>query len=245
MYIELHAKNLEGVIVVLSDEGRLEACYLGAEPSLFIAPPLHHRGFDYKAAEKELLELRKHSRNSASSGNYFAILYFGSRDFFFLLLIMGARDQCAAPSLIILNISFGKIPTMLLLMFSLRNYILQMIKLPIRLSSRSFSLTLMFQRISKLVRTRNRTKTPKDDIWCVASVWTFRRTRHSEMFRSTSKLQSHSSLLTNFTHSRHSVSDRWRDLYGGSWINRLRKKSLWKNRATAESSRENSSEKWN
>lgn len=45
--------------MILSDEGRLEACYLGAEPSLFVAPPIHRRGFDYKAAENELVELRK------------------------------------------------------------------------------------------------------------------------------------------------------------------------------------------
>lgn len=64
------AQHLEGVIVALSEEGRLEACYLGAEPSLFIAPPLHRRGFDYKAAENELLELRKQAKNTASSGNY-------------------------------------------------------------------------------------------------------------------------------------------------------------------------------
>lgn len=61
-------KHLEGVVVILSDEGRLEACYLGAEPSLFIAPPMHRRGFDYQAAEQELIELRKSAKNTAKSG---------------------------------------------------------------------------------------------------------------------------------------------------------------------------------
>ncbi|XP_076670959.1 protein PTHB1-like isoform X2 [Andrena cerasifolii] len=50
--------QLEGVIVVLSEDGRLEACYLGSEPGMFVAPPLHPRGYDYAAAEQQLAELR-------------------------------------------------------------------------------------------------------------------------------------------------------------------------------------------
>uniref|UniRef100_A0A6V7KI15 Uncharacterized protein n=2 Tax=Bracon brevicornis TaxID=1563983 RepID=A0A6V7KI15_9HYME len=61
-------QHLDGVIVILSEEGRLEACYLGAEPSLFVAPPIHRRGFDYKAAEEELVELRKMAKSSLNSG---------------------------------------------------------------------------------------------------------------------------------------------------------------------------------
>ncbi|KAK0175239.1 hypothetical protein PV327_009004 [Microctonus hyperodae] len=63
-------QHLEGVVVILSDEGRLEACYLGAEPSLFIAPPMHRRGFDYQAAEQELIELRKSGKNTGRSGDH-------------------------------------------------------------------------------------------------------------------------------------------------------------------------------
>ncbi|KAH0552746.1 protein PTHB1 [Cotesia glomerata] len=59
-------QNLEGVIVILSEEGRLEACYLGAEPSLFVAPPINSRKFDIKAAQQELLELRKLSKKTAA-----------------------------------------------------------------------------------------------------------------------------------------------------------------------------------
>lgn len=54
----LCSQHLHGVIVILSADGRLEACYLGSEPSLFVAPPLHPRGYDYAAAERELSELR-------------------------------------------------------------------------------------------------------------------------------------------------------------------------------------------
>lgn len=56
------------MIVVLSEEGQLEACYLGSEPSLFIAPPLHRRGYDYVAAEDELMELRKLAKKNKASG---------------------------------------------------------------------------------------------------------------------------------------------------------------------------------
>ncbi|XP_050580143.1 protein PTHB1 isoform X2 [Bombus affinis] len=62
-------EHLQGVIVVLSADGRLEACYLGSEPSLFVAPPLHPRGYDYTAAEQELAELRALSRKSKDSEN--------------------------------------------------------------------------------------------------------------------------------------------------------------------------------
>ena len=55
------------MIVILSEEGQLEACYLGSEPSLFIAPPLHRRGYDYVAAEDELIELRKLAKKNKAS----------------------------------------------------------------------------------------------------------------------------------------------------------------------------------
>ncbi|XP_070154713.1 protein PTHB1-like [Polyergus mexicanus] len=64
-----HFQHLDGAIVVLSEEGQLEACYLGSEPSLFIAPPLHRRGYDYVAAEDELMELRKLTKKNKTSGN--------------------------------------------------------------------------------------------------------------------------------------------------------------------------------
>ncbi|XP_012526471.2 protein PTHB1 [Monomorium pharaonis] len=64
-----HFQHLDGTIVVLSEEGQLEACYLGSEPSLFIAPPLHRRGYDYVAAEDELMELRKLAKRNKASGS--------------------------------------------------------------------------------------------------------------------------------------------------------------------------------
>ncbi|XP_076632670.1 protein PTHB1-like [Colletes latitarsis] len=60
-------QHLQGAIVVLSEDGRLEACYLGVEPGLFIAPPLHPRGYDYAAAEQQLGELRALLKKSKTS----------------------------------------------------------------------------------------------------------------------------------------------------------------------------------
>ncbi|XP_076290375.1 protein PTHB1-like [Lasioglossum baleicum] len=62
-----HLQHLQGAIVALSDDGRLEACYLGAEPGLFVAPPLHSRGYDYTAAENQLAELRAILKKTKSS----------------------------------------------------------------------------------------------------------------------------------------------------------------------------------
>ncbi|KAL7289854.1 hypothetical protein TKK_0016252 [Trichogramma kaykai] len=61
-------KNLDGAIVALSEEGRLEVCYLGTEPTLFVAPPVNRRGFDYVAAERELLEMRHLLKEEAAGG---------------------------------------------------------------------------------------------------------------------------------------------------------------------------------
>lgn len=56
-------------MVVLSDDGRLETCYLGSEPSLFTGPQAHRRGFDYMAAEQELRQLRQLARRNDVPGN--------------------------------------------------------------------------------------------------------------------------------------------------------------------------------
>ncbi|XP_047362045.1 protein PTHB1 isoform X2 [Vespa velutina] len=68
-----HFQYLDGLIVILSEEGQLEACYLGSEPSLFIAPAVHRRGFDYIAAEEELLELRRKLKEMKLSGDQLAV----------------------------------------------------------------------------------------------------------------------------------------------------------------------------
>ncbi|KAG7198808.1 hypothetical protein KM043_001782 [Ampulex compressa] len=64
-----HLKHLDGALLVLSEEGRLEVCYLGSEPSLFIAPPLNRRTFDEAAAEQELMELRERGKRRKATGS--------------------------------------------------------------------------------------------------------------------------------------------------------------------------------
>ncbi|CAH1104899.1 unnamed protein product [Psylliodes chrysocephalus] len=52
-------KNVKGVLVFLSEEGRLECSYLGTEPNLFVAPPLIERELDLEKVEDELSNLNK------------------------------------------------------------------------------------------------------------------------------------------------------------------------------------------
>jgi len=52
-------QSMNGVLVLLSDQGELQCCYLGTEPSLFMAPPLESHAIDYEQAGKELSELQK------------------------------------------------------------------------------------------------------------------------------------------------------------------------------------------
>ncbi|CAH2001525.1 unnamed protein product [Acanthoscelides obtectus] len=57
-------RNLEGVLVFISEEGRLEACYLGTEPSLFVAPPLTLEEEDFAKLEDELRKAQQMMKNS-------------------------------------------------------------------------------------------------------------------------------------------------------------------------------------
>lgn len=61
-------KNIHGVVVLLSDEGQLECCYLGTEPSLFVAPPLNNQDLDFEQVGIELASLNKIIKNSYKSG---------------------------------------------------------------------------------------------------------------------------------------------------------------------------------
>ncbi|RZC35649.1 PTHB1 [Asbolus verrucosus] len=56
--------NISGVIVLLSEEGRVECCYLGTEPSLFVAPPLTVQDLDFDKAGTELITLLRIIKNS-------------------------------------------------------------------------------------------------------------------------------------------------------------------------------------
>lgn len=62
--------NLKGCLVLLSDEGRLECCYLGTEPSLFVAPPLNYQELDYEKVEEELAALNKVIKDYSTDGKF-------------------------------------------------------------------------------------------------------------------------------------------------------------------------------
>lgn len=62
-------KRIKGALVLLTDEGRLECCYLGTEPSFFVAPPLNVQDIDFLKAEQELLALEKVITSANNSGN--------------------------------------------------------------------------------------------------------------------------------------------------------------------------------
>ncbi|XP_066998295.2 protein PTHB1 isoform X2 [Anabrus simplex] len=55
----MNLENLHGVLVFLSESGDLQCCYLGTEPSLFMAPPLEITAIDHDKAKVELMELQK------------------------------------------------------------------------------------------------------------------------------------------------------------------------------------------
>ncbi|XP_065833993.1 protein PTHB1-like [Oscarella lobularis] len=52
-------QNLNGVIVTLDNQGLLNCCYLGTDPSLFVAPPVDSREINYEEGDKEMRELQK------------------------------------------------------------------------------------------------------------------------------------------------------------------------------------------
>eukprot|EP00118_Oscarella_pearsei_P013887 m.115130 g.115130 ORF g.115130 m.115130 type:complete len:899 (+) comp37533_c0_seq3:53-2749(+) len=60
-------QNLNGVIVTLDNQGLLNCCYLGTDPSLFIAPPVNAREINYEEGDQEMKELQKVIKESQQS----------------------------------------------------------------------------------------------------------------------------------------------------------------------------------
>lgn len=82
-------KNVKGVLVFLSEEGRLECSYLGTEPNLFVAPPLIERELDLEKVEDELSNLNKMIKDTYGNGkeSYFHFIYRMSQTFDKVLLV--------------------------------------------------------------------------------------------------------------------------------------------------------------
>lgn len=66
-------KEVKGALVLLGEEGRLECCYLGTEPSFFVAPPLNLQEIDFAQAEKELENLEKILSSYSNNGKSLTI----------------------------------------------------------------------------------------------------------------------------------------------------------------------------
>lgn len=60
--------EINGVLVLLSEEGILVCSYLGTEPSIFVAPPLAVQELDFEKAGQELTNLHKIIKNTYSNG---------------------------------------------------------------------------------------------------------------------------------------------------------------------------------
>ncbi|XP_022256540.1 protein PTHB1-like [Limulus polyphemus] len=59
--------DLKGVVVILSESGDLLCCYLGTDPSFFVAPSPESREIDFEEAEQEMQELKKIIKNSSQN----------------------------------------------------------------------------------------------------------------------------------------------------------------------------------
>uniref|UniRef100_K1QAR1 Protein PTHB1 n=1 Tax=Magallana gigas TaxID=29159 RepID=K1QAR1_MAGGI len=58
-------QDLKGVIVTLSDKGRLECSYLGTDPALFIPPVPESRELNYADMDREMAQLQKRIKQSS------------------------------------------------------------------------------------------------------------------------------------------------------------------------------------
>ncbi|KAG5900310.1 hypothetical protein JTB14_026318 [Gonioctena quinquepunctata] len=57
-------QNIQGALVLLSEEGKVECAYLGMEPSLFVSPPLTTKEIDFEKVEEELVGMNEIIKNS-------------------------------------------------------------------------------------------------------------------------------------------------------------------------------------
>ncbi|XP_043469367.1 protein PTHB1 isoform X2 [Leptopilina heterotoma] len=65
----VRSQEINGLIVMLSEDGNLEIGYLGSHPSLNIAPSINRKRYNYVDAEKQLLHLRTEIKNSLVHGS--------------------------------------------------------------------------------------------------------------------------------------------------------------------------------
>ncbi|KAK3082884.1 hypothetical protein FSP39_007920 [Pinctada imbricata] len=59
-------QDLQGIVVTLSDTGRLECLYLGTDPALFIPPVPEARELNYGEMDREMAQLQKRMKQSSN-----------------------------------------------------------------------------------------------------------------------------------------------------------------------------------
>ncbi|KAJ9592376.1 hypothetical protein L9F63_015944, partial [Diploptera punctata] len=89
--------SMSGVVVLLSDSGELQCCYLGTEPSLFVAPPLEVHAIDYKHAGRELIELQKIIKTYTKKSGESIIGKFSCREVKVLVNVNSQLEPCPFP----------------------------------------------------------------------------------------------------------------------------------------------------
>uniref|UniRef100_T1JN84 PTHB1 N-terminal domain-containing protein n=1 Tax=Strigamia maritima TaxID=126957 RepID=T1JN84_STRMM len=65
--ILIPVRDLQGVLVLLSDDGNLMCGYLGTDPHVFVPPVVDSRSINYEKADRELAELQKVIKTSQNS----------------------------------------------------------------------------------------------------------------------------------------------------------------------------------
>lgn len=67
---------IKGLVLILSETGSLQCCYLGTEPALFVAPPVNNSLKSFEEAEEKLSNLQKQIAAYTQNSKYFFIVYF-------------------------------------------------------------------------------------------------------------------------------------------------------------------------
>ncbi|XP_071490439.1 protein PTHB1-like [Diadema antillarum] len=63
-------QDLKGVVVTLDDQGHLVCCYLGTDPSLFVAPASEAREIDYSSQDQEMKDLQKAIKETSHRSDF-------------------------------------------------------------------------------------------------------------------------------------------------------------------------------
>lgn len=67
--------QVNGSLVLLSEGGDLQCCYLGTKPSLFVAPPLENSIISFKNMNARLEKLQDEIKNFKNNNGKFLLSY--------------------------------------------------------------------------------------------------------------------------------------------------------------------------